>query len=156
MKRGFPIRYFVVTFIWTWLFEIPLMLAGLGVIPVREGLLDTLLIPVMVVAALGPAMGAFYSLRTLKGPGSIKAYLEGFFDLRFGWQAWIIPFLILGGTTCIAWILPELWGEPRLAMQMPVWTFPVYLPIMIFFGGGQEELGWRGYILDPARAQPKP
>ena len=30
-----------------------------------------------------------------------------------------------------------------------VWAFPLYLLIMIFLGGGQEELGWRGYILEP-------
>jgi len=26
---------------------------------------------------------------------------------------------------------------------------PVYLLLMVLIGGGQEELGWRGYILDP-------
>jgi membrane protease YdiL (CAAX protease family) len=30
-----------------------------------------------------------------------------------------------------------------------VWVFPPYALIMILVGGGQEELGWRGYILDP-------
>jgi len=45
--------------------------------------------------------------------------------------------------------LPELWGEPRLEMLLPsVWVFLPYVLIMIFLGGGQEELGWRGYILD--------
>jgi membrane protease YdiL (CAAX protease family) len=29
-----------------------------------------------------------------------------------------------------------------------VWVFPLWLLMMVFLGGGQEELGWRGYILD--------
>lgn len=34
-------------------------------------------------------------------------------------------------------------------MLLPsVWAFPPYLILMILLGGGQEELGWRGYILD--------
>jgi membrane protease YdiL (CAAX protease family) len=71
-------------------------------------------------------------------------------DIRFGWRAWLIPALVLGGSTWVAWILPELWGQSRLAMLLPfVWVFPPYILIMVFLGGGQEELGWRGYILDP-------
>jgi hypothetical protein len=35
-------------------------------------------------------------------------------------------------------------------MLLPsVWVFLPYLLLMILLGGGQEELGWRGYILDP-------
>ena len=35
-------------------------------------------------------------------------------------------------------------------MLLPsVWVFLPYLLVMISLGGGQEELGWRGYILDP-------
>ena len=66
-------------------------------------------------------------------------------DLRFGWRAWLEPPLVLGGTTWLAWVLPELWGAPRLEMLLPsVWVFLPYLLLMIFLGGGQEELGCRG------------
>jgi uncharacterized protein len=65
--------------------------------------------------------------------------------------------LVIGTTTWLAWILPELWGAPRLKMLLPsVWAFPPYLLLMIFFGGGQEELGWRGYILDPLEERLSP
>ncbi len=149
-KTGFPYRFFVVTFIWSWLIWLPLVLAGAGILPLGKDVLSMISMPVSVLAAFGPAVGAFYSLRTLKGKGAIREYLRGLLDFKFGWRAWIIPVLVLGGSTWLAWVLPELWGAPRLAMLLPsVWIFPVYVLVMVFLGGGQEELGWRGYILDP-------
>jgi uncharacterized protein len=148
-NETFPYRYFVVTFLWTWIFWLPLALAGLGILPLGAALVRNLLAPATFLGGAGPAIGAFYSLRTLSGKGSVANYLKGVLDLRFGWKAWIIPVIVLGGIAFIAWGLPELWGEPRLATLLPsLWVFPLYLLYMIFVGGGLEELGWRGYIMD--------
>jgi uncharacterized protein len=150
----FPYRYFVVTFIWSWLIWLPLVLAGLGVLPAAGGFLEAARLPLTVLGIFGPAAGASYSLRTLEGKGAVGRYLRGLLDLRFGWKAWILPLVVLGGSTCVSWAIPELWGEPRLGILLPsLWVFPVYLLAMVFFGGGQEELGWRGYILDPIEAR---
>ncbi len=121
-----------------------------SIIPIGKDLLGALTVPSVALGAFGPAVGAFYCLRTLRGKGAIRQYLRGLLDLRFGWWGWFAPPLVLGGTTWLAWILPELWGEPRLPMLLPsVWVFLPVLLLMVFVGGGQEELGWRGYILDP-------
>ena len=145
----FPYQYFFVTFIWSWLIWLPLVLAGLGILPLGRDLVSALSLPLSILAAFGPMAGAFYCIRTYNGKGAIRNYLRGLLDLRFGWQAWLVPVFVLGGSTWLAWILPELWGQPRLEMLLPsLWIFPPYLLIMVFFGGGQEELGWRGYILD--------
>ena len=148
--RRFPYQFFVVTFAWSWLIWLPLVLAGAGIIPLGKNLLSVLTVPWISLGVFGPAVGAFYCLQTLSGKGAVRQYLRGLPDLRFGWLAWLAPPLVLGGTTWLAWILPELWGVPRLKMLLPsVWAFLPYLMMMIFLGGGQEELGWRGYILDP-------
>ena len=149
-QTRFPYRFFVVTFAWSWLIWLPMVLAGAGILPMNKELVSVLSTPVSILGAFGPGVGAFYCLRTYNGKGAIRQYLHGLLDLKFGWKAWLIPVLVLGGSTWLAWVLPELWGAPRLAMLLPsVWVFPVYVLIMVFFGGGQEELGWRGYILDP-------
>jgi len=149
-ESGFPYRFFVVTFGWSWLVWLPLVLAGAGVIPMGSGLPAALTVPWIFLGAFGPAAGAFYCQRTLDGKGAVREYLHGVLDLHFGWWGWLAPPLVLGATAWLAWILPELWGEPRLKMLLPsVWVFLPYLLLMIFLGGGQEELGWRGYILDP-------
>ncbi|GAA1750939.1 type II CAAX endopeptidase family protein [Kocuria aegyptia] len=150
----FPYRFFVVTFVWSWLVWLPLVLATAGILPVDKSLVSVLSMPVSILAAFGPAVGAFVCLKTLHGEGAVRQYLRGLLDFRLGWQAWFIPILVLGGSTWLAWILPELWGEPRVEMFLPsVWVFLPYVLFMILFLGGQEELGWRGYILDTLEAR---
>ena len=149
-KQSIPYQFFVVTFAWSWLLWLPLVLVGSGILPMANDLRSALTIPVTILAMFGPAAGAFYCLGTLHGKDTIHQYLRSLADLRLGWQAWLVPILVLGGSTWLAWVLPELWGEPRLEMLLPsAWVFLPYLFLMIFLGGGQEELGWRGYILDP-------
>jgi membrane protease YdiL (CAAX protease family) len=144
----FPFRFFIITFIWSWLLWIPLILASQGVIIVSPELLWKITLPVSIVAAFGPMIGALFALHREHGKGSTVKYLRGFLDLRLGWRAYLFPFLILGGCTAIAWFFPEIYGKERLPMLLPsIWFFIPYLLMMIFLGGGQEEFGWRGYAL---------
>lgn len=149
-----PYQFFAVTFVWAWLIWLPLVLAGAGILPIGDDLLSALTIPVTILAAFGPAVGAFYCLRRFQGQGAIRNYLRGLLDLRLGLKAWLVPIAVFGGSAWLAWFLPELWGTPRLAMLLPsIWVFPPYILLMVFLGGGQEELGWRGHILDPMEAR---
>jgi membrane protease YdiL (CAAX protease family) len=144
----FPVRFFVVTFIFSWVLWTPLVLGSLGIIPFPGKLLSAVRYPVIMLGAFGPLAGALYSLRHEKGKGSARRFLKGFFDLNLGWKAYILPVIIFGGSTFIAWFLPELCGEKRLPMLLPsIWIFIPCLLFMIFIGGGQEEFGWRGYAL---------
>jgi uncharacterized protein len=56
----FPMRFFVVTFLWSWGIWMPLVLASQGVIPVRPEILGIITLPVSILAAFGPAAGAFF------------------------------------------------------------------------------------------------
>jgi CAAX protease family protein len=145
-QSNFPYRFFIVTFVWSWVLWTPLVLAGAGVLSIpREAFT-----PISLLGAFGPAVGAFFSIRTLDGKVALHQYLRSIFNLKFGWRAWLIPMLALGGIAWLAWILPEIWGTPRLPNLLPsIWMFPLNTIIMVFLGGGQEEVGWRGYILDP-------
>lgn len=144
----FLIRFFFMTFIWSWILWCPLVLAGFGIISIPTKVLKSLFIPISVVAACGPMIGALFALHSENGKGSSIKYLRSFLDFRLGWKAFVFPSLILGGCTSIAWILPEFFGEMRLPMLAPsVWIFIPYLLLMILLGGGQEEFGWRGYAL---------
>jgi len=148
MDNRVPLRFFIITFSWSWLIWLPLILAGFDVIPVPEELLRSVTIPISIIAAFGPAAGAFISLRTLNGKGAVKRYLHSFLSLKFGWKVWMAIVLVLSSTTLAAWYIPELFGEPRLPMLLPgIYVFPLYWVMMVFLGGGQEEIGWRGYIL---------
>jgi hypothetical protein len=144
----FPFRFFLATFIWSWIIWTPLILANLGIIPVSNKLLSILTIPVIMIGIYGPLAGALFAGRRENGNGFSKKYLRSFLDFRLGWKGYIFPILIFGGSTLIAWFSPELFGVDRLPMLLPsAWTFIPYLLIMILLGGGQEEFGWRAYAL---------
>jgi membrane protease YdiL (CAAX protease family) len=148
--RGrFPYRFLVVTFFWAWTLWLPLVLASFRIIPLGKEFVAKVWLPVTLLAGFGPALGALYSLRTLNGKGAILRHLRGTLDLRLGWKAWIIPIIVLGGSTYAVYMLPERWVGPRPATGLPLWFLPLFLLAMVVLGGGQEELGWRGYILDP-------
>jgi membrane protease YdiL (CAAX protease family) len=142
----FPFRFFLITFLWSWIIWTPLILGSLKIIPFSEKLFSILTIPVIMIGVYGPLVGALFALH--KDKASAKNYLRSFLDFRLGWKAYILSILIFGGSTFIAWIFPELLGYERLPMLLPsVWLFIPYLLVMILLGGGQEEFGWRGYAL---------
>jgi membrane protease YdiL (CAAX protease family) len=144
----FPLRFFLVTFLWSWLIWTPLVLASLKIIAVSDNFLSVWTIPVIMLGVFGPLAGALFVLRQEQGKGSSIRYLRRFLDFHLGWKAYAMPIIIFGGSTFIAWFFPELFGEKRLSMLLPsIWAFIPYLVIMIFLGGGQEEFGWRGYAL---------
>jgi uncharacterized protein len=105
------LRFFLVTFLWSWICWTPLVLSSLKIIPVQEKLLSVLTLPVIVLGIFGPLIGALAVLRKEQGKGSSGKYLRSFLDLRLGWKAYIIPIIIFGGSTFIAWFFPELFGE---------------------------------------------
>jgi hypothetical protein len=82
-QRRFPYRFFVVTFAWSWLIWLPLVLAGVSITPLGKDLLSALTVPWIALGVFGPAVGAFYCLRTSRGKGAVRKYLTGLLDLWF-------------------------------------------------------------------------
>ncbi|HAH57569.1 MAG TPA: CPBP family intramembrane metalloprotease, partial [Bacteroidales bacterium] len=145
----FPYRFFIITFVFAWVLWTPLVLGSLKIIFISDKLLSFLTMPMIMLGAFGPLAGALFALNKDRvDKTSTVKYLRSFLDLHLGWKGYIMPVIILGSSTFIAWFLPELFGEKRLPMLLPsVWVFVPYVLIMMFLGGGQEEFGWRGYAL---------
>ena len=150
MENKIPIRFFVITFLWTWL------ICGVAILILSQGnSQDTVFLApsgaglqiLMLLGIFGPTVGAFVSIRTIEGKGAVKKYIKSFFSLKFGWKAWSAIFLISGITSFISWFLPELFGEERVSPYLPsISFFPIYLLFSILLGGGQEEIGYKCYI----------
>ena len=148
MNEKIPLRFFTITFLWSWIMWLPFVLSGVGILNINENLRSIITMPIVIIGAFGPAVGAIYSIRMLKGKNDLKKFLKSFLSIKFGWKLWLSIFLIIGITNIIAWFVPELWGYNKLAMLLPnAYIFPIYWLIMVFLGGGQEEIGWRGYIM---------
>jgi membrane protease YdiL (CAAX protease family) len=148
MENKIPVRFFVFTFCWSWIFWGIAILLGQGnsqniTFPSTE-----IIFVLMIIGVFGPAIGAIISIYTIEGKSSIKIFFKQFLSLNFGWKTWTSIFLIIGCAHFVVWIIPEVFGEDRIQTHLPsIYIFPIYILIMIFFGGGQEEIGWQGYIL---------
>lgn len=150
MNGRIPLRFFVVTYLWSWAIWSPLALAGLGVLQLDEGFRSVVTIPSGILGAFGPAVGACYSIWTLDGRQALFGFLKSFLSLRFGWKVWASIFAVFGLVNVVAWYVPELLGYDRLPMLLPsAFAFPFIWLVMVLALGGQEEIGWRAYILEP-------
>jgi membrane protease YdiL (CAAX protease family) len=100
-----------------------------------------------VGAGFGPWLAAMVLCR-LRGE-SVRDWLRSILRPRVGWRPYavavVLPLfglavaggvhaLVLGGT-----VTPEVLPSPA--------EYPLYLAVVLFLGGGQEEPGWRGYLL---------
>ena len=150
-----PWPYFVFVFVWTWLFW------GAAALSRRD--MGELPVPILVaLGGLGPALGGI-GLTWLNGGCEAWAdYWRRVVDLRRvggGWLAitllWV-PALTLVSAMLATWI--EGRGAPFAANLAPrfegnLLSLLPFLGLTLFFGPLPEELGWRGYVLDPLQAR---
>lgn len=146
-KKSIPIRFFIITFIWTWIFWGLIALNDLNIIHLSNSILNIKLL-IMTLGAFGPAIGATFSILTTEGKKEYIIFLKSFLHFKYKFRIWLSVIMIFGIINLISWYTPEFFGHVRLPMLVPnILYIPLYLVIMTFIGGGQEEIGWRGYIL---------
>ena len=56
----FTYRFFLITFIWSWILWTPLVLGNLKIIPFSGNLISILIFPAMVLGAFGPLASALF------------------------------------------------------------------------------------------------
>ncbi len=149
-----PLRFFVVTCFWSWIIWCPLALEGLGVFHLDDSARSVIRMPVGILGAFGPAVGACYAIWSLGGRPALAAFLKAFLSWRFGLKVWVSIFAVFGLVNMVAWYGPELFGYDRLPMLLPnAYVFPFVWLMMVTLLGGQEEIGWRAYLLKPIEAR---
>jgi hypothetical protein len=98
--KPIPLRFFVVTFLWSWLLWLPFVLGGVGIWGWNESLRSSLSMPAILLGAFGPGIGALYSIRTGQGKSAVKPFLKSFLSNLVGKSG--LSFLVL-------WALPIFW-----------------------------------------------
>lgn len=122
--------YLVWTFGWSW----GLWLTAILLNTLSSGRLGALAIPAIVLGSFGPALG---TKRTLKL--SFRELWAYIFSGRA--KTWL-PLVLLMILETITYVL----ASPGLNPERALWTAPLRFIFILVCGGGNEEIGWRGFL----------
>lgn len=156
MKSTKIVLFFVITFVWSWLWWLPYVLPRWGVLDGSD-LMLSLKMPFSVIGASGPLVSALILLYAEGGLKAIKTFFKKCLQFRIKPLYYIIAIGLSVLTTALVHYYPNIMGLRLLPnnyfpveADLPlVLVFIIYIFVMFLIGGGQEEFGWRGYILDP-------
>lgn len=160
MKTKNIVLFFVYTFLWSWIIWLPFVLPTFNLYPMTETLQGLLMLAI-ILGAFGPMVSACILLYKKGKMQAVKSYFKSCFDFKVKWKFYILAFLLSLGLTMIAHyvtvlfnisnlpvtLIPDDIGVPAIVLVIP------YTLLIMFFGGGQEEFGWRGFIQTPLQDQ---
>jgi len=152
-KRN-PWKFFLLTFIYSWVIWIPSVLDGIGIkLPFS---ITSYSLVVVVMGAFAPLIAAITLIAREGGWKGIKAFFAKALDFRVKPIYWVIalgfPVLIHAiahymalavGLDVAKTLFPADISVAPVVLAIP------YLILMLLIGGGQEEFGWRGYAQEP-------
>lgn len=148
--------FFLLTFLYSWLLWSPFVLAGIGVLKYSNTLAALRTLAVLL-GAFAPMLAAVTMISRKYGWSEVGKYLGQILDLRvkaryFVW-ALLLPLIITAVTHYMANFtgidnLPNTFLPENLPIPTIILIIPYFL-LMLIVGGGQEELGWRGYAQEP-------
>jgi len=140
-----PLKFFVLTFSFSWLFWIPAAL-------IEGDILGSPWVALLYLGGLGPAAAGIILSHIGRSASARKEYWSRVFDFKRidGWWILIILFsypLISAITTFLVQGKIQLSDSFQNALAHPAQLVP-FLVFLYLFGPFPEELGWRGYALD--------
>lgn len=152
VKRHPVVAFFLLTFGYSWLLGLPVVLSSLGVLPFHLAQLPALLI--QLLAAWGPTFSALLLTGLISGKAGLRALLSRVVRWRVGVQWYLFVFFSYGLIILAALGVDVLLGGnlPKDIQLTPWYTVPLQFvlvfPLYLFVGGPlAEELGWRGFAL---------
>ncbi|PMB05057.1 hypothetical protein CEN49_19180 [Fischerella thermalis CCMEE 5273] len=136
-----PIRsFFILTFTITW---------GLELLRLYLGFSGLSMALTLEIAGAGPSLAGLVVAWIVGGRREVHDLFRRAFKWRVGiwWYIWVIVIFPVLLISIIATAM-VLSGQPfQSALPGPWWLIPAFLPLVLFFGPLQEELGWRAFAL---------
>lgn len=144
--------FFLLTFGYSWLLGLPLLLSSWEILPLHLARLPALLI--QLVAAWGPTFSALLLTGLISGKAGLRALLGRIVRWRVGIPWYLVVFGSYGLIILAALGVNALLGGtlPEGVQLTPWYTVPLQFilafPLYLFVGGPlAEEPGWRGFAL---------
>lgn len=146
------IRFLVITYCFSWLVWMPGILSSkhiIGSIPWK---------PLFAIGTCGPMVAAIYCKSQSGGWRGVKEWLSVGFSKKIPAGIWlfmiVVPFLI----PAMGLSFFQAFGysiDPLPVFESPLLVLPSFI-LMVTIGGGQEEYGWRGFLLEQLDETRKP
>ncbi|WP_255195249.1 CPBP family intramembrane glutamic endopeptidase [Halorarius litoreus] len=118
---------------------------GLWTLLLFEVVPSSLTVPLIMLGGFGPFVGAVIALR--RSGRSVREWLRS--NLRYRiplrWYALALVLPLVFIVVASVGYVTVFDGAYALGDVPPLWLFPLGLALTFFLGGGQEELGWRGF-----------
>ena len=132
------VSFLAVAYAFTWSIQ-----GGLAISGMEASWTHSILIG---IGAFGPAIGA--AVVVAASGGSLRSWIGQVFKWRIGWRWWLLaiglPLVILSAGVALF----VLGGGPINVSELPFAAIYLFAMVWgIILGGGQEELGWRGFML---------
>lgn len=117
---------------------------------------DDLLLPCIILGAFGPSFAAIYLVQRYGQAAEKRDFWSRVFSFsRIGWAWYLVILLIFPAIYFLGYYIYSFFGgtQPPVASLFSGLDSPssilIFALIMLFAGPVSEELGWRGYVLDP-------
>ncbi len=149
-----PWKFFLLTFAYSWVIWIPSVLDGIGIdFPFSVTGYSAL---VVIIGAFAPLMAAITLVVREEGWKGIRAFLGQALDFHikpvYLILALSLPLLIHVIAHYLALAVGLDVAKTLFPTEIPVGPIVLAVPyffLMLVIGGGQEEIGWRGYAQEP-------
>ena len=157
-KSRNPWKFFLLTFAYSWIIWIPSVLDGIGIeLPFSVTGYSTV---VVIIGAFAPMMAAITLVIRESGWKGTKAFLGQALDFRFKPVYLVIALALPVLIHAIAhYLVPAVGLDvaktlfPTETSVAPIVLAIPYFILMLVIGGGQEEIGWRGYAQEPLQGK---
>ena len=118
---------------------------GLWTLLVFEVVPSSMTVPLIMLGGFGPFVGAVVALRLTGRP--IRTWLQSNLRYRIPLRWYVValalpPALIVSSSVVYVTLFDASYAFAEI---QPLWLFPVGFVVTFLLGGGQEELGWRGF-----------
>ncbi len=133
--------YFALSMLISWLLWLPAVM--------QQEKLPTWVYPLFFLGGFGPFLAALAVMALSGNKNLVNNYKDRLFHLSLPWRWYAVALLLPPLLTLAANLLIGVLGGnvQEGSLLPPVLSYPLLLVTMIILGGGQEELGWRGFAL---------
>lgn len=140
----YPVATFLtLTFLWTWLWWVPLAISLKGEMTTNVPL--TLM--VVIIGAFGPTLSALLIVWAQRGASGVKDLLKRVVRWRVTWWCYLALLILPPFLWIVATLLARVVFSIDTQLAIPWYLFPLALLSSVVGGPIAEEGGWRGYLV---------